>query len=292
VNIFHKYLAIVWGDASSRYHFMMSSFLGDLAWVADVFGFRNYRCNQCCHSCFAWKYPPKGNKELMVTNMHQNAGHKLTVQTHEDYIAVTPESKRSSWFDVKGMRSDRIMHDISHGQHLGTGGFAAGNALIFLCTVGFYEGWPSTGVFKTNMADKLRKAYASLRKWKKQHKIACSQPRFTPSRLSRASCTTYPVLAAKAANCKAVCFWLAEETALCVEKLSKIEDFPEDKLKEAKLVAVCLHHYVKFIHLLDANGRILSVSVANKVVHHGYRHLLSFAALSALSNENQTCMWG
>jgi hypothetical protein len=67
----------------------------------------------------------------------------------------------------------------------------AGAALIHLCEGGMFGGMFGRGQYKDRLAPVLRSAHRDFLMWKKQQKLQCSQPRFTPARLNRTVQTSF-----------------------------------------------------------------------------------------------------
>jgi hypothetical protein len=233
---------------------------------------------------------------MAVTNFQKNAAHKQTVVTHEDYVREVPPNRWTAWLSLDNGRTDRCAHDITHGQHLGTGQRLAGNMLAYLCTESFFGPWPGAGLFKDKMSHCLRDAYQVFRTWRKANKVKCAQPRFTASRIGRTTGASQPDLTAKACNCKAICMWLAEVAQQHFDKLTSLasaETPPTaSKLRTAKVVAACSHYYVEFLKLMDENGHILPVDAAELISDYGYLHLQCYAWLSKQAIREKTFTWG
>ena len=60
-----------------------------------------------------------------------------------------------------------------------------GAALIHLCEAGMFGSMRGPGKYQDKLTVVLRVAHRDFLKFKKLNKLQCSQPRFTPSRLSR-----------------------------------------------------------------------------------------------------------
>ena len=169
------------------YHFMMSSIQGDLKWIAEKYKLHNFKKNTFCSLC-GW------------CKVHEDIG--MTLPDFRDtasYIGSPPDltdflQNRSPVFDIVGTSIQRVMHDTAHGQLLGTGKLVNGSALILLCEDGYFGDFGTRGKYKDILQELLREAHRRFLVWKRQHKIQCSQPRFTASRLSRGHRMSYPTL--------------------------------------------------------------------------------------------------
>ena len=116
--------------------------------------------------------------------------------------------------------------------------------LTYLCEVGFF-GWDrqNFGQYPNLIGRALREAYKQFNQWKKDNRIAVSQPRFTAARLSRTQRTSYPCLSSKAAASKAISFWLL---SCAIEHGRSPEASDLDKH-----VANCIWTYAEVLRLLD-----------------------------------------
>ena len=129
------------------------------------------------------------------------------------------------------------------------------------------------------MSDMLRKAHAAFLRWRRANKLQCSQPRFTPGRLSRKSRLTYPTLASKAAQSKILSFWLA----------SAASDFAsrEDATATDKAVNMCVWAYVQVLTMLDKFPLLLSEEQGSQLQQAGMRHLRVYSYLHRESANRQ-----
>lgn len=226
------------------YQFTYSSTQGDLKWLLEKFGFHNYRRNDLCSWCACCKNHP--NISMTVGDFREEAAHRQTRVSHEVFFARLGQAPHEyhPLFHIPGCRLERFMHDVCHSQLLGTGKVCNGSVLTYLCEVGFFGGW-HFGQYPTSMAQCLRVAYRKFNEWKSFMKLGVTQPRFTPSRLSRTQRTSYPSLNSKAAASKAITFWLAS----CA-----IENGRKDGATLLdKHVANCIWTYSEVLRLLDAS---------------------------------------
>jgi hypothetical protein len=163
--------------------------------------------------------------------------------------------------------------------------------MVVLCEAGWFDSFAPGGLCKDRLAVSLRAAYNKFKTWRKKHKIDCSQQRFTPSRLNRTTQQHFPDLAGKAANCKVVCFWVAEEVASYVKQLEGIPDTPTAALQLARVVSLCCYQYCKFSHLIDTHPRLLSEAAALDIHNAGYLHLKAYGWLCKQSMRDNSFMW-
>jgi len=174
-----------------------------------------------------------------------------------------------------GFPLDRVLHDCLHSQLLGTGKTANGSAIVYLAEVGFFGAFPQHGLYSDSLAIVLRQAHLHFFRWKKEHGLQASQPRFTPARLARKTRMNYPVLSSKGIPSKVVTFWIAN---CCVEHASRAEATDLDRL-----VATCLHSYANSLRTMDTAGLILTEQEGESYYRSVMQHLLSYAALHSKS---------
>ena len=138
------------------------------------------------------------------------------------------------------------MHDCLHGQYLGTGKLANGSTLIYLAERGAFGPWVGIGRYKDILALKLRTAHAAFCHWKKTNRLECTQPRFTPARLSRTPKLSFPCLAATGIASKVLTFWIAH---VSVEFASKREATSLDKMVAVGICAEFTDHgHITYTH--------------------------------------------
>lgn len=187
-----------------------------------------------------------------------------------------------------GIPLGRVLHDCLHSQLLGTGKTTNGSAIVYLAEEGFWGPLPTQGVYQDALAVVLRQAHLHFLAWKKANGLQASQPRFTPARLSRRTRMNYPVLSSKGIPSKVVTFWV---TNCCLQHAGRPEATELDRL-----VATCLHSYVKSLRLMDSAGLVLTENEARAYYDSVMLHLLSYAALhsrsrSAQKKEPNRTMW-
>ena len=189
-------------------------------------------------------------------------------------------------FDL-GVQVDRVLHDCLHSQLLGTGKSANGSAIIFLAESGYWCRWPDSGLYQDQLELMLRAAHKHFLQWKKNNKMACSQPRFTPSRLSRITRMHYPSLSSKGYPSKVVTFWVTE---CCLHFAGR-----ESATDLDKMVATCMRAYAHSLQIMGESGLVMTEGQANDYYSSVLLHLQSFAALHKLSRSatgkqvNRTC---
>ena len=231
---------------SSGFQFVYSSTQGDLKWLLEKFGLHNYHKNLFCSWCLCHK--THADLSMTLGDFREEAAHRQTRVSHDDFFARLGQSPEDyhPLFQIPGCRLERFMHDVCHSQLLGTGKVCNGSVLVYLCEAGFFGGC-RFGQYPVCMAQCLKIACRQFNEWKSSMKLGVTQPRFTPSRLSRVQRTSYPCLSSKAAASKALTFWLSK----CA-----IENGTRDGATELdKHVANCIWSYAEVLRLLDEPRR-------------------------------------
>ena len=256
------------------YNFTYSSTQGDLKYVSEKYGLHNYRKNDFCSRCLCKKSDP--NPGMTLGNFRLDSSHLATRLDHDAFFELmgVTSSEFNPLFSIPGARLERVLHDVMHSQLLGTGKALNGSVLTFLAERNAFGGWRN-GLYRTVMEEVLHIAYADFNKWKSERRINVSQPRFTPSRLSRTVRNSYPSLSSKAAASKAISFWLRDRAATwAMHGDSSLLD---------KQVAHCIYLYCEVLHILDAAGVLLSEEQGQKLFDNGMQHLQLYADLNAKS---------
>ena len=228
--------------SSGGYHFTYSSTQGDLKWLLEKFGLHNFKKNNICSWCGVCK--AHENPSMTIGDFREEAEHRQTRISHEQFFTNLGQSPTDYHpiFGISGCRLERFMHDVCHSQLLGTGKVCNGSVMVYLCEIGFFGGL-RFGQYTNSMSQCLRVAYRQFNEWKSNMKLQVTQPRFTPSRLSRVQRNTYPCLSSKAAASKAITFWLCE---CAIENGRKASATELDKH-----VANCIWTYAKVLRSLD-----------------------------------------
>ena len=268
-----------WSDKG--YVFMMSSIQGDLKWLNLVYGLHDYRANSFCSWCGCLK----AHEDVRMTlgDFRENALH---LGSEPDLTAM--ERKASPVFSLEGSCVERVLHDTCHSQFLGTGKLLNGSVLVYLCERSFFGDFGRQGKYDENLERVLRAAHLNFLTWKKQHRLQCSQPRFTPARLSRRNRTDFPILQSKAIASKTISFWLNS----CAVQLSCSNSVTETD----QIVSTTLHAYCSFVQSMDVCGIELSESEAQGMYDNVMTHLRTYAYLNRTSRAVQgkhpgRCMW-
>lgn len=231
------------------YQFTYSSTQGDLKWLLEKFGLHNFRSNNICSWCGVCK--AHADISMTIGDFGPNAAHRQTRVSHDEFFQMRGQTPADyhPLFRIPGVRLERFMHDVCHSQLLGTGKVCNGSVLTYLCETGYFGGW-QFGQYPIAMGQSLRIAYRKFNAWKSDQGLGVTQPRFTPSRLSRTQRTSYPCLSSKAAASKAISFWLTQ----CA-----IDHAQRDGATELdKHVANCIWSYAQVLRLLDVPSHAIN----------------------------------
>ena len=184
---------------------------------------------------------------------------------------------------------ERFLHDVCHGQFLGTARTLNASAIIFLCEGNYFGDWPSRGEYRHQLAPLLRCAFAHFKAWAKQSNLHITVPRFTPSRLNRRLRQSFPVLNTKAVASKAVSHWLAFATSEHAMRNGASND--------DRMVAACVHEYTKALRIMDACGLLMGQDQAKQFHDAVIHHLRIYGALHHKSSQvlrgtqPMRCLW-
>lgn len=144
-----------------------------------------------------------------------------------------------------------------------------------LCIEGWWGLHNDVKDWKVRMGLQLSSAYEDFRLFCRRHRITCSQPRFTVSRLSMTCRKTIPMLKCKAWNAICICEWLCE-----VCKLSAAT-CPNDNAKRQR--AAMMWGFAAFHNVLRGNcwltdGELQQLRAARDAMLHCYHALSKMAA--------------
>ena len=151
--------------------------------------------------------------------------------------------------------------------------------MVYLLEVGFFAPWPDRGVYKDQITSLLKIAYSNFNSWKKHHKLACTQPRFTPARLNRQLRQSFPCLSSKAATSKILTYWLAD--------LTQQHSSKGDATQLDKQVAVCMWAYARSLQVLDGAGLLMEDEEKRSFFDMVVLHLQTYAHLHKQSSSVQ-----
>ena len=160
---------------------------------------------------------------------------------------------------------------MAHGQYLGTGKTLNGSALVLLCETGLWGNLDGPGKYDEKLQDALQEAHADFLAWKKNRKLACSQPRFTVARVNRRHRQMWPVLNSKAIAGKIISFFLADRAVswACRPSATGLE----------KTLATCLWSYARMVEIMDSACNIFTEAEANQFQYHCLLHLQTYGSL-------------
>ena len=122
----------------------------------------------------------------------------------------------------------------------------------------------------------LRSAYSDFLQYKRDHRLDCTHPRFTPARLNRLTRASFATLSCKAAASKCISFWL-------IYKFQEWSQRPEASERD-KQVAFCFWNYGEFLRLMDQSPLIFAPDVAEYFFKCGMEHLRLYSALRLRSS--------
>ncbi|CAK9007322.1 unnamed protein product [Durusdinium trenchii] len=250
--------------------FMFSSVQGDLKWIFDRYGLHNFHANACCSLCGAVKN--HANLSMTIADFRPTAAHINSEPDLSGFLA-----RNSSVFQLA--TRDRVLHDVMHGQLLGTGKVLNGSVLVYMCESGVFGDFQpgGAGIYEQCLESVLRAAHCDFLRFKKERGIQTVQPRFTPSRCSRKTRMQYPVLSSKAAASKAVTMWLANRA--CSFAL-------RDGASEMdRLVCTCVQTYAMALNIMDDCGLVMTAGESGAFYDAIMTHLQTFALLNKRSRQ-------
>lgn len=254
--------------SSQGWAFIFHSIQGDLKWIRDNFNLFNFSANECCSLCGA----VKSHEDLSwtIADFRPSAKH----------VGSRPDLSKfyeapSAIFTLPGAGPDRVVHDCMHSQLLGTGKVSNGSGIVFLAESSFWNDFQVSGTYPDAMTLTLRLAHKDFLKWKKAHGLNATQPRFTPSRLSRKGRQSYACLSCKASPSKAIAKWVAERARDHANKPTASE--------MDKLVATCLTCYASSLDLMDHADLIMTEDEADRFYRLSLTHLQTYALLNKKS---------
>ena len=161
---------------------------------------------------------------------------------------------------------------MAHSQYLGTGKTLNGGALVVLCETGLWGNMQGPGKYDEKLQVALEEAHADFLAWKKQNRIACTQPRFTLARVNRRHRQMWPVLNSKAIAGKTISFFLTERAVAWAER-------PNATLLE-KTLATCVWSYAQMVSVMDSAQNIFTQAEAEQFQEHCFVHLQAYANLN------------
>ena len=159
---------------------------------------RHFLCERCLahqtmQSCYAYDFRPC-------------AEWRDELQSHEHYLATTPEEHRSPFVQIPQWTIHRCRHDLLHLIYLGFGKDLAGGLLLCLARH-FSNTYSSHAALNAS----LRSLWHDFRTWCKTRRINVNLPVFTLKTITWEATTDFPCLSTriKAASCRCLLKWLA-----------------------------------------------------------------------------------
>lgn len=141
--------------------FMFSSVQGDLKWIFDRYGLHNFHANACCSLCGAVKN--HANLSMTIADFRPTAAHINSEPDLSGFLA-----RNSSVFQLA--TRDRVLHDVMHGQLLGTGKVLNGSVLVYMCESGVFGDFQpgGAGIYEQCLESVLRAAHCDFLRFKKE----------------------------------------------------------------------------------------------------------------------------
>ncbi|CAE7402808.1 unnamed protein product [Symbiodinium sp. CCMP2592] len=223
--------------SSSGYRFMISSLQGGLKWLNQKFEINAFNSNELCSRCRCCKN--HADAGMTVGDMRVDATHRSTMVSHAEFLQEIPAEDRHPIWSLPGLTVHRCLHDVCHGQMLGTGKVLNGSILVYLAEAGHFGDFPQQGQYDVNLDMLLRRAFGKFCAYKKSHKLAVAS--------------------------KILSFWLAEEVSSWALRPSATE--------VDKRVATVMYTYVELFKLMDQCGAIFGEAEAQEFHEKGLLHL-------------------
>ena len=111
---------------------------------------------------------------------------------------------------IPGFRLGSIVPDFMHVVLLGILPIACGCSLFELANENLWGAFEQVTAAKESLALKLKAGFGDFKMWCKKNSVSCSQPCFTPARITRETAYDKVSLKAKARNCMYVAQFLYE----------------------------------------------------------------------------------
>lgn len=227
------------------------------------FFYRSYQHGLVCMRCMAQRMHKNWIPELPYKNMDENAAHRMTTVSFDDYLRSGSVSPRAA---VQGWNLQTCFHDPMHNLFLGTCRDLYSSSLGFWCRNGFFG--------SGTLDDKLAQFSKQLKEACHQEKIGCSFKKFTAANTGLDTQSQFPELSSvyKAAFLKSSLWYFAKVS------LGICEKFPDDLM--LRLIALCHYHIYVAFYILDHCDLILSEDEAKEVGRSLHVHLLAWQHLA------------
>jgi hypothetical protein len=246
---------------------------GDLKFLKSMYRWdRHYQCNFCCPLCLAHKRIAR----LFYGNTLPNAPWRETVLSHENIMhEYTAKGTLPPIMSTPGWHAELSHLDLMHNLYLGVGPDVAASIMLEMLREMFWgDAEPDV---------QLKKAHVRFLAWCTAHGEKTSQRVFERVDLGVSSTLAgWPKLKAKAANCKLVLLWLAEEAPLSA--VAERSDY-------SRLRATCAWSLGQFISVLENADMWLSPAEVQSATLHGRTFLVTYARLSDIAREAERTLY-
>ena len=187
--------------------------LGDWKWLKESLGLTRYwKTRFICHLCCAVATIDKRGHgaDMLYTDFGDEAGWRPTRMTHTQFLALFAACMfLPALLQLAGFHVSMAHPDVMHSFHLGFVGFAISSELMVLCSRGHFGHFDGERLLRLKQA--LTVAFGRFRRHCRAHQIEHSQQPFKPGVIGCSEAGTFPDWHGKAANAKAVCYWLTVE---------------------------------------------------------------------------------
>ena len=167
----------------------------------------SYKVNEICLLCEATRCAGP----MSFANPDLLAPWAATSRSFDDFLDIAiPAGTLSALSTIPGWHTHSLFEDLLHDDHLGLRLDGSGSVLKELCEEHFFGAAPAAGSWVRKLDVPLSTAWRQFKRWCRDRKISCSQPRFSRLNLSMQKMTDYPVLKAKGRNSVYLSEWLLE----------------------------------------------------------------------------------
>ena len=146
--------------------------------------------------------------DRLYTDFSDEAGWRLTHLTHAQLMALFGDHA-PALVQIVGFHVSMAHPDLMHSLHLGFVGFAISSELLILCSRFFFGRFDGDRLAR--LKGSLTVAFRRFRTYCRDHHVEHSQQPFKPGTIGATTAGVFPEWHGKAANAKAVCFWLTAE---------------------------------------------------------------------------------
>ncbi|CAK9029323.1 unnamed protein product [Durusdinium trenchii] len=236
---------------------------GDWPWLRKAYNLAScFTSRRVCHLC-------SGSEWWNMTSSCEARDWRNAEPAPHPYKAGTPSPLRSI---PGGDRPSAIKPDLMHTFNIGIGGDFAFSAVITLCCLSFFDDYGST------IQKRLDCAYDRFAQWCFDNHKNAQIKSFELNKFHMTSLKQYPRGTGRAHDTGLVCKWLNAELQGIVPG-----DFEHPNIME--ILQWTLQNFNMFYHLVHGEGLWMPVSVAQRVVQHGFAGGEGFAALASLAKQ-------